>query len=62
MLGDCYTAAVVEQLSKKELMALDAAYQDTTPSTILPHPHVVDATANSMKTDTSVVEMNNSIV
>lgn len=36
MLGDCYAAAVVEQLSKKELMALDAAvlYQDTpvTPS------------------------------
>lgn len=31
MLGDCYAAAVVEQLSKKELMALDAAilYQDT---------------------------------
>lgn len=25
MLGDCYAAAVVEQLSKKELMALDAA-------------------------------------
>lgn len=25
MLGDCYAAAVVEQLSRKELMALDAA-------------------------------------
>lgn len=25
MLGDCYAAAVVEHLSKKELMALDAA-------------------------------------
>lgn len=25
MLGDCYTAAVVEELSRKELMALDAA-------------------------------------
>lgn len=31
MLGDCYAAAVVEQLSKKELMALDAAaYQSET--------------------------------
>ncbi|KAH8282938.1 hypothetical protein KR054_010996, partial [Drosophila jambulina] len=31
MLGDCYTAAIVEELSRKELMALDAAsvnYQD----------------------------------
>jgi len=25
MLGDCYAAAVVEELSRKELMALDAA-------------------------------------
>lgn len=25
MLGDCYAAAVVEALSRKELMALDAA-------------------------------------
>lgn len=25
MLGDCYAAAVVEHLSRKELMALDAA-------------------------------------
>lgn len=31
MLGDCYACAVVEQLSRKELMALDAAalYHDT---------------------------------
>ncbi|XP_012253588.2 excitatory amino acid transporter isoform X1 [Athalia rosae] len=37
MLGDCYAAAVVEQLSKKELMAVDAAaYQSDTvlPTTI----------------------------
>ncbi|XP_044012769.1 excitatory amino acid transporter [Aphidius gifuensis] len=37
MLGDCYTAAVVEHLSKKELMALDAAaYQSESvlPTTI----------------------------
>lgn len=25
MLGDCYAAAIVEHLSKKELMACDAA-------------------------------------
>lgn len=38
MLGDCYAAAVVEQLSKKELMALDALYQDspTTPNGHIP--------------------------
>ncbi|XP_063990007.1 excitatory amino acid transporter isoform X2 [Diachasmimorpha longicaudata] len=39
MLGDCYAAAVVEHLSKKELMALDAAaYQSETvvlPTTIV---------------------------
>ncbi|KAH8279554.1 hypothetical protein KR018_000819, partial [Drosophila ironensis] len=39
MLGDCYTAAVVEELSRKELMALDAAsvnYQvSTLPSSFL---------------------------
>ncbi|KAJ8676740.1 hypothetical protein QAD02_012527, partial [Eretmocerus hayati] len=37
MLGDCYAAAIVEHLSKKELMALDAAeYQSDTvlPTTI----------------------------
>lgn len=33
MLGDCYCAAVVEHLSRKELMACDAInfYQDITP-------------------------------
>lgn len=32
MLGDCYAAAVVEHLSKKELMALDALdSQDDSP-------------------------------
>lgn len=29
MLGDCYASAVVEELSKKELMALDMAGQQT---------------------------------
>lgn len=39
MLGDCYAAAVVEHLSKKELMALDAAvpYQDMTPVSVNGH-------------------------
>ncbi|XP_016992246.1 excitatory amino acid transporter isoform X2 [Drosophila rhopaloa] len=42
MLGDCYTAAVVEELSRKELMALDAAsvnYQDMPASTPNGHGH-----------------------
>ncbi|TMW54263.1 hypothetical protein DOY81_000686 [Sarcophaga bullata] len=40
MLGDCYAAAVVEELSRKELMALDAAvlYQEIPIST--PNGHV----------------------
>lgn len=29
MLGDCYAAAVVEVLSKKELMAADAIMQES---------------------------------
>lgn len=29
MLGDCYAAAIVEQLSRKELTALDAIYQES---------------------------------
>ncbi|XP_017115289.1 excitatory amino acid transporter isoform X2 [Drosophila elegans] len=43
MLGDCYTAAVVEELSRKELMALDAAsvnYQDMPASTPNGHGHL----------------------
>ncbi|XP_039496986.1 excitatory amino acid transporter isoform X2 [Drosophila santomea] len=42
MLGDCYTAAVVEELSRKELMALDAAsvnYQDMPAGTPNGHGH-----------------------
>lgn len=33
MLGDCYTAAIVEHLSMNELMACDAVsfYQDNSP-------------------------------
>jgi predicted aminopeptidase len=36
MLGDCYCAAVVEHLSRKELMACDAInfYQDITPGQV----------------------------
>lgn len=45
MLGDCYAAAVVEQLSKKELMALDAAvlYQDTP---VTPNGHIIHGSSN----------------
>ncbi|XP_017075902.1 LOW QUALITY PROTEIN: excitatory amino acid transporter [Drosophila eugracilis] len=42
MLGDCYTAAIVEELSRKELMALDAAsvnYQDMPVGTPNGHGH-----------------------
>lgn len=72
MLGDCYAAAVVEELSKKELMALDAAvlYQDTpvTPNGHLPIPnghnnHLADAQTDldrqrSTIPDAVVVEIN----
>ncbi|XP_011055331.1 PREDICTED: excitatory amino acid transporter isoform X1 [Acromyrmex echinatior] len=57
MLGDCYAAAVVEQLSKKELMALDAAaYQS---ETVLPTTIANGClTANRVPDpDTVVVEM-----
>lgn len=57
MLGDCYAAAVVEQLSKKELMALDAAaYQsETVLSTTIANGCL---TANRVPDpDTVVVEM-----
>ncbi|XP_017046288.1 excitatory amino acid transporter [Drosophila ficusphila] len=42
MLGDCYTAAIVEELSRKELMALDAAsvnFQDIPAGTPNGHGH-----------------------
>lgn len=63
MLGDCYAAAVVEQLSKKELMALDAAalYQDT-PVTSNGHIGSNDQTSEHCEphvTDMVVVEMGN---
>lgn len=63
MLGDCYAAAVVEQLSKKELMALDAAvlYQDTP---VTPNGHILingqtDLDRKSSLPDSVIVEMNN---
>lgn len=48
MLGDCYCAAVVEHLSKNELMALDAAafYQDTSPSAS--NGHIMESDHNDM--------------
>lgn len=57
MLGDCYAAAVVEELSKKELMALDAAvlYQDTP---VTPNGHLPTSNGHQTVPDTVVVEMN----
>lgn len=51
MLGDCYAAAVVEHLSKKELMALDALYQDT-PNT--PNGHVPSSPRSETNSKDSV--------
>lgn len=50
MLGDCYAAAVVEQLSKKELMALDAAAYQVYP--------LVSFTMESL-TKRNVIEIHN---
>lgn len=61
MLGDCYASAVVEHLSKKELMALDAAvlYTDT-PATPNSHsmPIGSEFTEKSALADTVIVDMN----
>lgn len=61
MLGDCYTAAVVEKLSKRELMALDVAAQDSTANS---HIQTNGQIGNGQigKPEVIVVEMNNSIV
>ncbi|XP_065357744.1 excitatory amino acid transporter isoform X1 [Calliphora vicina] len=63
MLGDCYTAAVVEELSRKELMALDAAvlYQEIPIST--PNGHVslegqTELDSNCTIPDAVIVDMN----
>lgn len=63
MLGDCYAAAIVEKLSKKELMALDAAvlYQDTP---VTPNGHIhsngqTDLDRKSSLPDSVIVDMNN---
>ncbi|XP_030383399.1 excitatory amino acid transporter isoform X2 [Scaptodrosophila lebanonensis] len=67
MLGDCYAAAVVEELSRKELMALDAAavnYPDISAGT--PNGHHVgllegqtelESTGKCIMTDAVVVDM-----
>ncbi|XP_055839850.1 excitatory amino acid transporter isoform X1 [Episyrphus balteatus] len=62
MLGDCYAAAVVEELSKKELMALDAAvlYQEL-PVT---NGHIIldgqtDLDRKCSLPDSVIVDMNN---
>ncbi|XP_023170421.1 excitatory amino acid transporter isoform X1 [Drosophila hydei] len=68
MLGDCYAAAVVEELSRKELMALDAAavnYQDLPAGT--PNGHHVgllegqtelESPGKCQLNDSVVVDMN----
>lgn len=56
MLGDCYTAAVVEKLSRRELTALDVAAQDSTST-----PHI-QPNGQIAKPEVVVVELNNSIV
>ncbi|XP_034101046.1 excitatory amino acid transporter isoform X1 [Drosophila albomicans] len=67
MLGDCYAAAVVEELSRKELMALDAAavnYQDLTVGTpnghhggLLEGQTELEASSKSVMSDAVVVDM-----
>ncbi|KAI8422792.1 hypothetical protein MSG28_006537 [Choristoneura fumiferana] len=42
MLGDCYTAAVVEHLSKKELMACDAVTTEPVANGLIPTPNTED--------------------
>lgn len=61
MLGDCYASAVVEELSKRELMALDAAYQGGTPVTST-HRHILANGQTDIINDAVIVEMNNSVV
>lgn len=48
MLGDCYAAAIVEHLSRKELMANDAVaiYQDVT---LVSNGHISANHMNSMQ-------------
>lgn len=66
MLGDCYASAVVEELSKNELMALDAAYQGTPVTST--HRHIIangQTDINNpkcIKPETVIVEMNSSVV
>lgn len=66
MLGDCYASAVVEELSKKELMALDAAYQGTPVTSTHRHIHTNGQTdinnPKCIKPEAVIVEMNNSVV
>ncbi|KAH8360941.1 hypothetical protein KR093_000534, partial [Drosophila rubida] len=67
MLGDCYAAAVVEELSRKELMALDAAavnYQDLNAGTpnghhggLLEGQTELEASNKSVMSDAVVVDM-----
>ncbi|CAD7079028.1 unnamed protein product [Hermetia illucens] len=64
MLGDCYAAAIVEHLSKKELMALDAAvlYSDlpTHNGHLLMDGHT-DLDGKSSLSDSVIVDMNHTV-
>lgn len=62
MLGDCYAAAVVEELSKKELMALDASvlYQDTP---VTPNGHLTMTNGhNNLAHDQTSLDKNGSTI
>ncbi|XP_011186772.1 excitatory amino acid transporter isoform X1 [Zeugodacus cucurbitae] len=66
MLGDCYAAAVVEELSRKELMALDAAilYQEVplgTPNGNALLEGQTELDSKCSMTDSVVIDINNVI-
>nr|XP_016944968.1 excitatory amino acid transporter isoform X1 [Drosophila suzukii] len=67
MLGDCYTAAIVEELSRKELMALDAAsvnYQDMPAGTPNGHGHggLLEGQTELEESSKCVMTMTDSVV
>ncbi|XP_055708928.1 excitatory amino acid transporter isoform X1 [Phlebotomus papatasi] len=59
MLGDCYAAAVVEHLSRKELMALDAAtlYQEQAPNGHIMNDTDPDLDRRSSVPDSVIVDI-----
>uniref|UniRef100_A0A6B2E877 Amino acid transporter n=1 Tax=Phlebotomus kandelakii TaxID=1109342 RepID=A0A6B2E877_9DIPT len=59
MLGDCYAAAIVEHLSRKELMALDAAtlYQEQAPNGHIMNDTDPDLDRRSSVPDSVIVDI-----